>query len=118
MRSCIFCQIVKKEIPTDFIYQDEKIAAFKDIRPIAPVHILIIPKEHIPTIDDLKDNQRDLAGGLIIVAKKIARDLKISSHGYKLLFRVKKHGGQEVDHLHLHLIGGAPLEEIIRPINR
>lgn len=116
MKDCLFCQIIKKEIPTDFVYQDEKVAAFKDIHPIAPVHILIIPKEHIPTIDDLKDNQESLVGRLIIVAKKIAQDLKISQDGYKLLFRVKKYGGQEVDHLHLHLIGGAPLEEIIRPI--
>lgn len=116
MKNCIFCQIVKKEIPTDFVYQDEKVVVFHDIHPIAPVHILIIPKEHIPTIDDLEDNQESLVGRLIIVAKKIARDLKISQDGYKLLFRVKKYGGQEVDHLHLHLIGGAPLEEIIRPI--
>lgn len=116
MKDCVFCQIVKKEIPIDFVYQDEKVVAFKDIHPIAPVHILIIPKEHIPTIDDLKNNQESLVGRLIIVAKKIAQDLKISQDGYKLLFRVKKYGGQEVDHLHLHLIGGAPLEEIIRPI--
>lgn len=114
--SCIFCQIIKKEIPSDFVYEDEQVIAFRDIRPIAPVHVLIIPKSHIPTIDDLKDNQKDLAGQLIIVAKKIAKDLKISSDGYKLLFRVKKHGGQEIDHLHLHLIGGAPLQEIIKPL--
>jgi len=77
---------------------------------------LIIPKEHIPTIDDLKGGHRDLAGAMILVARDIARDLNISEDGYKLLFRVKHHGGQEVDHIHLHLIGGAELAEKIYPI--
>lgn len=116
MPECIFCKIANKEIPAESIYEDEQILAFNDIHPIAPVHVLIIPKEHIPTIDDLEERHRDLAGKMILVARNIARDLNISENGYKLLFRVKHHGGQEVDHIHLHLIGGAPLEEIIRPI--
>ncbi len=113
---CIFCKIANKEIPTEFLYEDDLVAAFKDIRPIAPVHILIIPKRHIESIADLKDSDQQLAGGLIMVAKKLAQDFGIAQKGYKLLFRVGRHGGQEVPHVHLHLIGGAPLAEGIRPI--
>lgn len=98
------------------VYEDDKVLAFKDKHPIAPVHILIVPREHIPTVDDLKPKHKELAGQMILVAQKIARNLKISSNGYKLLFRVKRHGGQEVDHIHLHLLGGAPLSEDIKPI--
>lgn len=116
MSECIFCKIANKEIPAEVVYEDEDVFAFKDIHPIAPVHVLIIPKEHIPTIDDLKDGHRDLAGKMILVARDIARDLNIAKDGYKLLFRVKHHGGQEVDHVHLHLIGGAKLGEKIYPI--
>lgn len=114
--NCIFCKITNKEIPSDIVYEDNELLAFKDIHPIAPAHILIVSKEHIETVDDLEDKHQNLVGKMVLTAQKIARDLKISDDGYKLLFRVKKHGGQEVDHIHLHLIGGAPLEEIIRPI--
>lgn len=116
MNNCIFCQIEKGEIKTDIVYQDKNVIAFKDMHPIAPVHILIVPREHIPSIDDLEDRHEKLAGQIILTAQKIARELKISENGYKLLFRVKRHGGQEVDHLHLHLLGGAPLSEDIKPI--
>jgi len=104
MNDCIFCKIVNKKLPTEFIYEDEEIVAFNDLHPIAPVHVLIIPKNHIPTIDDLEKNDTELAGKIILAAQKIARDLNISEKGYKLLFRVKEHGGQEIDHIHLHLI--------------
>lgn len=113
---CIFCKIIKGEIPTKFIYQNDRIAAFEDMHPITPVHVLIIPKKHIPTIDDVEKNDEKLIGEMVITAQKIARDLNISEKGYKLLFRVKKHGGQEVDHIHLHLLGGAQLTENIKPI--
>ena len=112
---CIFCKIIKKEIPSDIVYEDAKILAIKDAHPIAPVHILIIPKRHIKTINDLVKNDAELVGELILTAQKIAWDLKISENGYKLLFRVGKNGGQEVSHIHLHLIGGAELYEEIRP---
>jgi len=115
-KSCLFCRIAGGEIPTEFLYEDGVVAAFRDIHPIAPVHVLVIPKKHIPTIDDLEEDDKDIAGSLIMAARKIARDLKISEEGYKLLLRVKKHGGQEVGHIHLHLIGGAPLFEDIRPL--
>lgn len=113
---CLFCKIAQKEIPSDFVYEDDQVFAFKDIHPLAPVHILIIPKRHIESINDLNDTDEGLAGHLILTAKKIAADLKISENGYKLLFRVGKNGGQEVEHVHLHLIGGTKLYEEIRPI--
>lgn len=117
MSDCIFCKIINKEIPAKIVLDEKDIFAFEDINPIAPVHILIIPKEHIQTIDDLEEKHQDLIGKIILTAKNIAREKNISEGGYKLLFRVKKHGGQEVDHLHLHLIGGAPLAEGIHAIN-
>jgi histidine triad (HIT) family protein len=116
MEDCIFCKIINKSIPADIIYEDDELVAFRDLHPLAPVHILIIPKEHISTIDDLESRHEKVAGKMILTAKKIARNEKISEGGYKLLFRVKKHGGQEVDHIHLHLIGGAMLAEGIHTI--
>jgi len=114
---CIFCKIIKGEIPTEFLYKDSDVVAFRDIHPIAPVHVLVIPVEHIPSVADLQDKDTKLVGKLIMIAKKIAEDLNIAQDGYKLLFRVKKHGGQEIDHIHLHLIGGAQLSEDIRPVS-
>lgn len=112
---CLFCKIAKKEIPSEIVFEDDRVFAFKDIHPLAPAHILIIPKKHIESINNLKDTDESLAGRLILTARKIAQDLKISEEGYKLLFRTGKHGGQEVEHIHLHLIGGAKLYEEIRP---
>ena len=97
---CLFCKIVNKEIPTSIIYEDSDMLAFKDIKPIAPVHILIIPKRHIETINELNDKDIELAGKMILAARDIARKLGIAEDGYKLLFRVGKNGGQEVGHIH------------------
>jgi len=113
---CLFCKIAKKEIPKKVVYEDNQVFAFDDIHPLAPVHILIITKKHIESVNDLNDTDESLAGHMIMVAGKIAKDLKISEEGYKLLFRIGRHGGQEVEHIHLHLIGGAELYEEIRPI--
>ncbi len=117
MEDCIFCKIVNKQIPKDFLYEDDLVIAFTDIAPIAPVHILIIPKEHIESIDHLPKNEKGerITGRLITVARDLARKNGIATNGYKLLFRVGKDGGQEVPHIHLHLIGGAKLSEDIRP---
>jgi histidine triad (HIT) family protein len=114
--NCIFCRIISKEIPADIVYEDDEILAFKDIHPVAPVHILIIPKKHIASINDLRKENAELAGKMVVSARDIAKKLKIAEDGYKLLFRVGKHGGQEVEHIHLHLIGGAMLYEDIRPM--
>jgi histidine triad (HIT) family protein len=113
---CVFCKIVNKEIPAEFLYEDDLVVAFRDAQPIAPVHVLVIPKRHIASIADIGDSEEQLTGRMILAAKKIAEDLQISENGYKLLFRVGHHGGQEVEHIHLHLIGGARLREDIGPI--
>ena len=111
---CVFCKIINKEIPVEFLYEDELAAAFKDIKPIVPVHILIIPKEHLESIADLEDKHEALAGRLVMVAKELAVKLGIAVKGYKLLFRVGRDGGQEVPHIHLHLLGGGKMSENIR----
>jgi len=113
---CIFCEIAKKEITAEILYEDNDILAFKDIHPIAPVHIVIIPKRHIESVNELSDKDFFLAGKMIIVAKEIAEKTGIKARGYKLLFRVGRDGGQEVGHIHLHLLGGAKLAENIHPI--
>lgn len=117
MEDCIFCKIVKKEIPAKLLYEDELVVAFADLTPIAPVHILIIPKEHIESIAHLPKNEKSerITGRLIVVARDLAEKQNIAADGYKLLFRTGKHGGQEIPHIHLHLIGGAKLSEDIHP---
>lgn len=106
---CIFCKIVKKEIPSKILYEDERVIAFEDIKPVAPVHVLIIPKTHIPSVDHLEAKNKELVGELILVAQKIARKQGVADSGYRLVFNIGKDAGQTVDHLHLHLIGGERL---------
>jgi histidine triad (HIT) family protein len=108
--------MVRKEIPADIVYEDDDVVAFRDRAPIAPVHVLIIPKKHIASIAGISEEDTLLMGKLVAAAKKIAEDLKISEKGYKLLIRVGEHGGQEVEHIHLHLLGGARLSEGIGPV--
>jgi len=103
---CIFCKIVNKEASADIVYEDEKIIAFKDIKPLSPVHILVIPKKHIPSVDHLELQDKELVGELFLTAQKIAREQGVSKTGYKLIFNVGRGGGQIIDHLHLHLLGG------------
>ncbi|MBU4142439.1 histidine triad nucleotide-binding protein [Patescibacteria group bacterium] len=116
MDNCIFCKIINKEIPVELLYEDDLVVAFKDKKPIVPVHILIIPKEHLESIADLKDKHEALAGRMIMVAKKLAAKLGIAASGYKLLLRVGRNGGQEVPHIHLHLLGGGKMSENIRVV--
>ncbi|MEA1926454.1 MAG: histidine triad nucleotide-binding protein [Patescibacteria group bacterium] len=119
MRECIFCKIANKDTHSEDIeYEDDTVIAFPDVHPIAPVHILIIPKKHIASINDLPENGEGekIVGKLIMIAKKLAEKKGIDKDGYKLLFRTGKYGGQEVPHIHLHLIGGARLSEDIKPI--
>jgi len=106
---CLFCKIAKKEIPSEIIYEDEKILAFKDIKPVAPIHILIIPKKHIPSVAHAGIEDKALLGELILVVQKIAREQGIAKKGYRLSFNVGKDAGQVVEHLHLHLMGGEKL---------
>lgn len=104
MIDCIFCKISKKEISADVVVENDLLMAFKDIRPSAPVHYLIIPKEHIKSIAHLHGNHRDILAEIIYAAKELAE--KLGLRGYKLVFNVGREGGQAVDHLHLHLLGG------------
>ena len=107
--NCIFCQIAKKDLPAAIIYEDEKVIAFKDINPIAPIHYLIIPKKHIASVNRLEAQDKELVGEMFLAAKKIAKDQGIADNGYRLVFNVGKDSGQMVDHLHLHLLGGKKL---------
>ncbi len=105
----LFERIVSGELPADIVYQDGEITAFRDIHPRAPVHLLIIPNKAIPTANDITDADAPLMGRLIVVARNLARQMGIAESGYRLIINCNAHGGQEVFHLHLHLIGGAPL---------
>jgi len=106
MRKCTFCKIIEGKLSAEIIYKDKKFIAFKDINPKAPFHILIVPKRHINSVNHLKLKDKELVGGLILVAKKIAKKIGIAKKGYKLVFNVGKGGGQLINHLHLHLLGG------------
>lgn len=116
MEDCLFCKIVKSEIKTEFIFESDNIIAFRDIHPIAPVHVLIIPKEHIGSMTEVDDKHKTVLGEMLVAASKIAKELGISDSGYKLLIRTGSHGGQEIPHIHLHLLGGARLSENIHPV--
>ena len=104
--STIFKKIINKEIKADIVYEDDNVLAFKDINPQAPIHILIIPKVEIKTTNDIKSNDKELVGNLVLVAAKLAKKLKIDSSGYRLVFNCNEDGGQTVYHIHLHLVGG------------
>ncbi len=106
---CLFCKIANKEVPAEIVYEDEKFIAFNDIKPVTPVHLLIIPKKHIPSINHLESRDKELIGELFLVAQKIARDEGVDKTGYRLIFNMGKDAGQTVDHLHLHLLGGKKL---------
>ena len=108
INDCIFCKIAKKEMPAKIIYEDEKVVAFNDINPKAPIHILVIPKKHIESIKNLEQKDEELASSLILAAKKIAEQKGLS--GYTLVFNVGKDGGQIINHLHLHLLAGKPIK--------
>jgi len=110
---CVFCKIVKGEIPAKVVYEDEAVMAFHDINPQAPVHILIIPKEHIPTVNDLKEKHEELVGHILLVAKRIAKELGVAESGYRILVNCNRDGGQEIYHLHFHLFAGKPLGPMI-----
>lgn len=108
MENCLFCKIIKGEIPTDKIYEDDEILAFKDIQPKAPVHILVIPKKHISCAKDISQEDEVLIGRIFSVINKIAKDYKLDN-GYRIVNNCGEDGGQEVMHLHFHLLGGKKL---------
>jgi histidine triad (HIT) family protein len=104
--NCTFCKIIQGEKSADFLYQDEALVVFKDIRPHAPVHLLIVPREHIRSLNDLKEQNKDILFNMIVMAKKMAKEQSIAASGYRLVFNVERGGGQIIFHLHLHLLGG------------
>ncbi len=103
---CLFCNISKGQIPTEFLFENDTLVVFKDINPHAPVHLLIVPKKHIRSINDLTDDDQPILTEMIMTARDMAAKVGVSQSGYKLFFNVEKGGGQVIFHLHLHLIGG------------
>ncbi len=101
---CLFCRIAQKEIPSEIIYEDKDVLAFKDINPVAPIHILIIPKKHIPTITDMQEEDAELIGKIHLAAVKIAKSLGVFHRGFRLVNNCKDEGGQVVYHLHFHFL--------------
>ena len=109
----IFAKIVSGEAPADIVYQDELITCFRDIAPVAPTHILIIPNREIPTINDLADDDAALAGHMILTARKLAEREGVAESGYRLIINCNRDGHQVVDHLHLHLMGGRDMGPMV-----
>ncbi len=106
MTDCLFCRIIKKDIPSKIIYQDDRIFAFEDINPQAPTHILIIPKQHFASLKEAPAESQELLGHILIQAREIARELGLQESGYRLVLNTGRDSGQEVFHIHFHLLGG------------
>ncbi len=109
----LFEKIIAGELPATIVHKDERVTAFRDIRPAAPTHILIVPNKPIPTVNDIADTDESLIGHLVTVARDLARKEGIADDGYRLIINCNAHGGQEVYHLHLHLLGGRPLGPMV-----
>ena len=106
MSECLFCRIAAGEIPAKIVFDDENVVAFEDINPQAPIHIVIIPRKHIPTVLDLTDEDQELVGHLHMVANQIAAEKSLADDGFRLVTNCKKSAGQEVFHIHMHMLGG------------
>ena len=109
MSDSLFTRIINRELPANIVYEDDEIIAIRDIEPQAPTHVLVIPKVEIPTVNDIGEDQAALIGRLVLAARRIAAEEGIAESGYRLIFNCNQHGGQEVFHLHLHLLGGRQL---------
>ena len=112
MSETIFSKIIKRELPADIVYEDDAVMAFRDINPQAPVHVLVIPKVEIATVNDVEPGQAELVGKMVLAAQKIAANEGIAEDGFRLVMNCNRHGCQEVFHLHLHLLGGRQLRGI------
>jgi len=106
MSDCLFCKINNAEIPAEILYQDDDVTAFRDVSPQAPSHFLVIPKKHIPTINDLQSDDAALVGKLMLIAKRLAAELGIDEAGFRTVMNCNADGGQTVFHIHLHVLGG------------
>lgn len=109
MSDCLFCGIIAGDVPSTKVYEDDEVFAFEDISPRAPTHVLVVPKKHISTVNDLRAEDNELVGHMVGAARSIARDRGIDESGYRAAFNVNKDGGQVVYHIHLHVLGGKPL---------
>ena len=109
---CIFCKIANKEIPADIVFEDDELIAFNDISPQAPIHVLVVPKVHIPTVNDLAKNDAERVGGLVLRAQALAEARGIDGDGYRLILNCNEGGGQTVFHIHLHLLGGRQMRAL------
>lgn len=106
---CIFCKIINKEIPSKIVYEDDEVLAFEDIAPQAPIHIVVIPKKHIAKITEIEKEDEALIGKIYSVINKIAREKQIAEDGFRVIINCGENGGQEVKHIHFHLLGGKKL---------
>lgn len=110
MADCIFCKIANKELPADIVYEDEHLVAFKDLKPVAPVHLLLIPKKHFSSPLDLGEGDIDTAGRLMVTAARIAREMGLAENGFRVVCNCGHDGGQTVNHIHYHLLAGRGLQ--------
>ena len=110
MQDCVFCKIINREIPSDIVYEDEHILAFKDSQPVAPTHLLFIPKKHIPTFFELQQEDSNILGALQLAAVKVAKDMGLTKQGFRLVANCQKDAGQTVWHLHYHFLAGRPFQ--------
>lgn len=111
--STIFAKIIRGEVAAEIVYQDDQVTCFRDINPAAPVHLLIVPNKEIATVNDLAENDERLAGHMLLVAKELAKREGIAQSGYRLIINCNREGGQEVYHLHMHLLGGRPMGPMV-----
>ena len=111
MEDCVFCKIARHQLATDMLIENEHLSLIRDILPKAPVHLLVIPKQHIPSVNELTEDQQSLVGEMILTAKQQATEQGVGASGYKLVFNIGKDGGQIIPHLHLHVLGGKKLED-------
>jgi histidine triad (HIT) family protein len=111
--ACIFCQIASGRIPSDIVYQDEEVTAFRDIKPQAPLHLIIIPRKHIPSLTHLSEADSSLIGRMVAIANQLAKREGVAQNGYRLVINCGEQGGQLVPHLHMHLLGGRGLSDTL-----
>lgn len=107
--NCIFCKIVAKEVKSEIVYEDDKVVAFKDIDPQAPIHILVVPKKHIPTLNDLNEEDYELISHVFKVIKKLSQDFEVENRGYRVVVNYLREAGQSIYHIHFHFLAGRPM---------
>jgi len=110
MDNCIFCKIINKEVPSKIVYEDERVLAFDDINPRAPIHVLLISKEHYGTLNDIPEEKKDILSHLLLKARQIAQEKGIAENGYRIVLNTERDSGQEVFHIHFHLLGGRQMK--------